>query len=159
MPESAIAIFKQFFEKYPEILTYQDKNGENLGMWAADLGLEEIVILTLNNEEASTQRNAFNDYNTGMIAARSGLEKATLKALDNEEANTQQAENGDTIGISAARSGLKNATQKAFLYPVGRYHKNKYGNSIESLALQNNIRVSQDGLEWEAFANDVVDSL
>lgn len=94
-------------------------------MWAADLGLEEIVILTLDNKEASTQQ-------------------------DND---------GYNIGMWAARSGLKNATQKAFLYPVGRYHKNKYGDSIESLALQNNIRVSQDGLEWEAFANDVVDSL
>lgn len=114
--------FKRLFKKFPELLTMQTEvkkvneyfyGGKlNLGMLAAEYGLEEIVLLVLDNEKASVQQDC-NGKNIGMYAAINGLERAVLKALDNEEASVQQDEKGMNIGMFAAKNGLEEATLKA----------------------------------------------
>ena len=88
-----------------ELLLQQDKNGKNIGMWAAESKLEEAVKKALENKEASLQQNKVG-WNIGMYAAESKLEEAVKKALDNKEASLQQDKNGKTIKDYTVKYGI-----------------------------------------------------
>lgn len=84
------------FRKYPDILTIQDEDGYNLGMFAAIRKLEKSVIIALDNFEASVQQDK-DGWNIGMFAVNSGLEQAALKSMENKEACKQKNRYGETI--------------------------------------------------------------
>ena len=101
-------------EEDERVLLIQDEEvyNRNIGMKAAMLKLEEIVLRSLDNYEASIQQGSAL-HNIGMMAAQNGLEKATLKALDNAEASIQQDNFGKNIGMYAISSKLIDASMKA----------------------------------------------
>ena len=74
----------------------QDKNGRNLGMWAATYGLEKATLKALDNKQASLQQDV-KGRNIGMYAAKKNLKNATIKALQNAEASIQYDKNKKTI--------------------------------------------------------------
>lgn len=81
---------------FPDILTIQDEYGENIGMISVEYGLEQAVLVALNNKEASLQQN-FLGFNIGMLVVLNGYEALTLKAMQNKEACKQKNIDGDTI--------------------------------------------------------------
>lgn len=101
-----------------EILTIPIKYGEeNLGIYAAKLGLENVVLRILDNTQASIYQNHLG-YNIGMIAAKQKMEKATLKALDNPIASIQQNKYGCNIGMLAAANEMEKCVLKALDNPI-----------------------------------------
>ena len=111
----------------------QDKQGRNIGMYAAMLRIETVTLKALDNKEASLQQSK-SGHNIGMYAAISKMENATLKALDNEEASLQQEEYGYNIGMYAAASNLENATSKALDNEKASIQQNKRGYNIGMLS-------------------------
>lgn len=126
----SLAKLNELFETYPEILTIQNREGENLGMIACKMKLEKIVLAILNNHEASIQQDK-NGNNIGIHAVYNNLEEAMLKALDNEEASTEQNNMGYNIGMCAASRGLKKVVEKALQNPAAKAQKTKTGLTIE----------------------------
>lgn len=126
---STIAKFENLFAKHPEILTYQDQYGRNLGMVAGTLGFEQLVLVALDNYEASIQQN-INGANIGMVVALNQLETATLKALDNKVASTQQDKDGWNIGIYAIYSRLEKPALKALDNREASVQLNKDGRNM-----------------------------
>lgn len=104
----------KLIEQDDRVLTIQDSDSKrNIGMIAATLGLENIVLRALDNDIASTQQDRFGD-NIGMLSCRCGLEKCVLKALDNKKASTQKANgSGVNIGMLSVIWGLEKAVLKA----------------------------------------------
>lgn len=88
-------------DKDESLLICQDLNGRNLGMVAAWASCENVVLRTLENEEAVIQTDG-HGQNVGFYSAWKGLAKATLKVLDNPIASIQKNERGSIIGIEAA---------------------------------------------------------
>lgn len=131
--------FVSLLKKYPELLTYQNASGRNLGMKAALCGLEDIVLIALDNYEASVQQTD-TGYNIGMFSAASGLEIATLKALDNQEASIQQNGSGENIGMIAADKYLEQAVLKALDNPVASVQQDKFGKNIGMHAVEHNLK-------------------
>lgn len=124
---------KTLFKRHPELLTYQNLLGCNLGMSVARDGLEDITLIALDNHVASIQQNESGE-NIGMLASDYHLEQAVLKALDNPVASVQQDKFGKNIGMHAVEHGLKQATYKALQNPAARKQKDERGNTIESKA-------------------------
>lgn len=135
---SEIKTLQEMFNKYPEVLTYQDENGMNLGMWACEYKMEPIVLMALDDAEASIQQDKYGQ-NIGMFAAWKELEGASLKALDNVEASVQQEKSGWNIGMRAACKGMAKATAKALQNTQARKQKNVLNDTIESLAKENGL--------------------
>lgn len=104
----------------------------NIGMIAARLGYENIVIETLENEIASVQRNA-NGQNIGMVAALNGLENATLKALENFDASIMQDKMGNNIGIYSAKASLHKAVLMSRLNKISSNQINLNDESIKTI--------------------------
>lgn len=127
---SILKKIKTLFEQHPELLTYQNLLGRNLGMSAALDGLEDITLIALDNYEASIQQNSSGE-NIGMLASDKHLEQAVLKALDNPVASVQQDNFGQNIGMHAVEHDLKQATYKALQNPVARKQKDERGITIE----------------------------
>ena len=96
-----------------DVLTIVNNEGYNIGMIAAKLKLEDVVLRALDNHEASLQQSRIGKMNMGMLSAEYDLEKATIKALDNHKASLQISSFHENIGMKAARCGLENATLKA----------------------------------------------
>ena len=79
-------------EDYPEVLRIQSSSGLNIGMRAAQVYFEKIVLRS--------------------------LEEATLKALDNNEASKQQDDRGYNMAYYVAKSGMIDGFKKILrLYP------------------------------------------
>ena len=95
-----------------ELVTVQDKNGFNLGMHAANSGLNRVVMRVLDNDEASTQQEYTCNFNLGMMCAIDEMEDCVLKALDNKEACLQNSYACKNIGIYAIESNLNTACLK-----------------------------------------------
>lgn len=131
--DEVVAKLGELFTKHPNILTLQNEYGQNLGMIACEDGLQEIVCMILNNEEACVQQD-LSGYNIGMYSAGNGLERATIKSLSNERASVQQDKKGLNIGMYASLNGLEQAVFKALQNPIARRQKSKMGDSIESIA-------------------------
>lgn len=131
--------FVSLFKQYPELLTYQNASGRNIGMKAALCGLESIVLMALDNYEASVQQTV-TGYNIGMFSAASGLEIATLKALDNHEASIQQNESGENVGMLASDRYLEQAVLKALDNPVASVQQDKFGKNIGMHAVEHNLK-------------------
>lgn len=104
----------KLIEKDDRVLTIQDKNDKkNIGMIAASLGLENVVLRALDNDVASIQQDMFG-YNIGMLCAKNGLQKCVLKALDNHEASLQKANGSESnIGMFAVIWDMEEAVLKA----------------------------------------------
>ena len=102
----------ELIERDESVLTIMDSYNQNIGMRAVSLGLEEIVLRSLDNKEASLQQNDWK-RNIGMLSANMGLKRATLKALDNYEASVQLSDDKKNIGMFAAYGGLEDAVIKA----------------------------------------------
>ena len=104
----------KLIEQDDSVLTIQNKDSKrNIGMIAARLGLENVVLRALDNEVASTQQDQFG-FNIGMLSAKSCLEKCVLKALDNPIASVQLAKGSDTnIGMYSVIWGLEDAALKS----------------------------------------------
>lgn len=128
----------RIFAKHPKILTIQNEKGKNLGIIACEKNLEDIVLLILDNYEASVQLDNTGE-NIGMRAAALGLERATLKALNNEVASVQQCKDGFNIGMFAAWKGLEKATLKALDNSEASVQQNRYGINIGMAAAQNGL--------------------
>ena len=131
----------KLIEKDDRVLTIQDKNSKkNIGMMAASLKLENIVLRALDNETASTQQNLFGD-NIGMISARFSLEKCVLKALDNKEASTQKANGSEVnIGMLSAIHCLEKAVIKALDNEEASIQQDIDGSTI-------GMKVAREGME------------
>lgn len=101
-------------EEDDRVLAIQDLNKEhyNIGMIAASLKLENIVLRALDNPIASLQQDK-RKLNLGTISAFYKLENATMKALDNVEASLQQDEWGMNMGMMAANCGMEKCVLKA----------------------------------------------
>lgn len=104
----------KLIEKDDRVLTIQDKNSKkNIGMIAATLGLENVVLRALDNDVASIQQDMFG-YNIGMLCAKTGLQTCVLKALDNPIASLQKAHGSETnIGMFAVIWDMEEAVLKA----------------------------------------------
>lgn len=103
---------KEVIKQHPEILTIQNKHGENLGMIACKKHDEEFAMFCLKSRVASIQRDN-KGRNIGMYACMFGLENVAMKALDNPKASVQIDAKGRNIGMFCALYGLENATIKA----------------------------------------------
>lgn len=121
-------------EENDKVLTLTNENLQSIGMIAADLKLENVVLRALDNEEESTKIDGFVGNNLGMYAAINGLEKATLKALDNHTASCMQNLNCDTIGMIAARSGLTSCVLKALDNKVSSLIQDWHGDNLGMVA-------------------------
>ena len=121
-------------EENDKVLTLTNENLQSIGMLAADLKLENVVIRALDNEEESTKIDGFVGNNLGMYAAINGLEKATLKALDNHAASCMQNSNCDTIGMITARSGLTSCVLKALDNKVSSLIQDWHGDNLGMVA-------------------------
>lgn len=123
-------------EENDKVLTLTNDNLQNIGMLAANLKLENVVLRALDNEEESTKIDGFVGNNLGMYAAINCLERATLKALDNHTASCMQNCNCDTIGMIAARSGLTSCVLKSLDNKVSSLIQNWYGDNLGMVAAQ-----------------------
>ena len=103
--------------------------GENLGMIAADKGLEKFVCFVLDDEKASIQKDIFGK-NIGMKAALNNMQKAVLKALDNPVASIQQNADGKNIGMYCAIECNEEAVLKALENPIAAIQQSKIGRNI-----------------------------
>ena len=121
------------------VLTYQNENGENLGMRAAHAKLENLVLYTLENGEASVQQNN-HGLNIGMYSAIAELPKATLKALDNKVASMQQSEYGNNIGMFACEHDMEDAVIVALDNPIASIQVNFYYQNIGIIAAQRGMK-------------------
>jgi len=119
----------KLIEEDESAITIQNESGTNIGMYAADLELENIVLRVLDNEEASLQQDNYR-MNIGMIAAENGLEKAVLKALDNDKASIQVNCCGQNIGMYAAIYELEDAVIKSLDNPVASLQQDSDGTNI-----------------------------
>lgn len=100
-------------EDCPEILTIQDKDKFNIGHLAAELRLEKLASVALDNEIASIQQDRWG-FNIGMYCAQKGMQELALKALDNKIASLQQCNGvGWNIGMYAAQQGNEEVVLKA----------------------------------------------
>lgn len=86
----------------PYLLTIQDNRGLNLGMIAADYGLERVVVKCLDNETASLQVDN-NGQTIGIHAAIAFLKKATIKAMRNRDAYWHMDNEGQRISNYAGK--------------------------------------------------------
>lgn len=86
----------------PYLLTIQDNRGLNLGMIAADYGLERVVVKCLDNETASLQVDN-NGQTIGIHAAIAFLKKATIKAMKNSYAYWHMDNEGQRISNYAGK--------------------------------------------------------
>lgn len=121
-------------EENDKVLTLTNDNLQNIGMLAANLKLENVVLRALDNEVEATKIDGFDGNNLGMYAAINGLEKATLKALDNHAASCMQNCSCDTIGMIAARSGLTSCVLKALDNKVASRIQDWYGDNLGMVA-------------------------
>lgn len=145
---STIAKFENLFAKHPELVAYQNKYGQNLGMIAGTLGFEQLVLVALDNYEASIQQSQTGS-NIGMISASNRLETATLKALDNEVASTQQDNFGWNIGICAIYWWLEKPALKALDNPKASVQLNKDGRNMGMVA----VLKGMDKVAYKALQN------
>lgn len=100
-------------EDCPEILTIQDKDKFNIGHLAAELRLEKLTSVALDNEIASIQQDRWG-MNIGMYCAQKDMQELALKALDNKIASCQQCNGvGWNIGMYAAQQGNEVVVLKA----------------------------------------------
>lgn len=136
---SILKKIKTLFKQHPELLTYQNLLGCNLGMSVARDGLENITLIALDNHVASIQQS-HTGYNIGMFSAASRLEIATLKALDNHEASIQQNESGENIGMLASDYHLEQAVLKALDNPVASVQQDKFGKNIGMHAVEHGLK-------------------
>ena len=118
-----------YIEENDEVLTIQNEYGSNIGMLAADLKLENIVLRSLDNPIASTQQNTYRE-NIGIRSACNRLERATLKALDNHEASLQCDEFGLNIGMMAANCEMENVVLKALDNKEACRHIDLWGDNL-----------------------------
>lgn len=122
-----------------DVLKIVDKEGYNIGMLAAKLKLEDVVLRALDNMEASLQQSYIGKMNIGMYAAEYDLEKATIKALDNAEASLQQSTYRENIGMKAAKYGLEEATIKALDNYEASIQQDFWGYNIGMYAVQSRL--------------------
>jgi hypothetical protein len=92
----------RIIKEKPYILTMQDNRGLNLGMIAADYGLERVVVKCLDNETASLQVDN-NGQTIGIHAAIAFLKKATIKAMRNRYAYWHLDNDGQRISNYAEK--------------------------------------------------------
>ena len=112
------------------VLTIVDNFWNNIGMTAADLGIESVALRALDNEKASIQQNK-NKKTIGMIAAYSRLENVVDKALDNEKACTLQDYSNQNLGcIVADFLGNEQLTIKALSNETASLQQDVYGKNI-----------------------------
>lgn len=119
--------------------TILDELGRNLGMLCATEGNEDLVLIALDNHNASIHTSHNSGNNIGMFAASRGMVRATIKALDNPVASLQQNIEGDNIGMICAR--VMNGNEKmtdCFEYAAKNQkalmQTNTTGNSMLTLA-------------------------
>ena len=86
--------------------------GKNIGMMAAELGLEKVVLRALDNNEASIQTDC-HGQNLGIYAARYDMETAVLKSMDNKDSVLQQDIDCCNIAMYAVCHNMKQAVAKA----------------------------------------------
>lgn len=124
---------------YPELLTVQDEHKQNIGIICAKFGLEQSVLVALQDNEASLQQDE-SGMNIGMWCAIGQLFNAVVNALDNNEASLQQDCWGRNIGMFCAMLKLETATLKAL---------NNYQASLQQDETGFNIGIyaAQSGLE------------
>jgi len=124
--------------------TFGDEE-ENLGMIAAQHGMENAVIQSLVHKDSCTQqsKSRYNyGKNIGMFAACNKLENATFIALDNEKASSQTDENGNTISMYACKHGISNAIIKSLKHPTYPIQQNNYGLNMGMILASNGNRLS-----------------
>ena len=117
-----------------------EKTGANIGMYAAYLRLENVVLRTLDNSVAATQRD-IHGKNIGMYAAYNGLRRAALKALDNDVASCQQEKNHKmTIGMLCANAGFEEGVIKALDNKKARRLKDIDGRNLGIYSACNQLK-------------------
>ena len=122
--------------------TIKDDYGNNLGANCALAHKEDLVIESLKNPYARTQKCMWG-RTIGMFAAEECLHHATEKALTYPDASIQQNCNGHNIGMICAMKikddrRMANLVSIAFQNPIARSQKSLKGDTIESLSKQNN---------------------
>lgn len=101
----------------PELLTYQNENGFNIGMLAAYHGVvKSLIVKSLQNPVAACQQDK-NGKTIGMKCCESNLEDMVLLALDNKQASLLQDNYNFNIGHFAVIRSMKSATLKVLEYP------------------------------------------
>lgn len=151
--DEVVEKLNNLFAKHPNILTLQNEEGQNLGMVACEMKLQEIVCIILNDKEAGVQQDAMG-CNIGMYCACNGLEKATIKSLSNEEASIQQDKKGFNIGMYASFYGLEQAVFKALQNSIARKQLSRTGNTIESIAVDNGLKKIVD-IFYQTYGYDI----
>jgi len=116
-------------EENDYVLNIQNEDGCNIGMRAANLKLENVVLRALDNPIASTQQDQDGD-NIGMKSVLNRLEKASLKALDNYEASIQQDKFKCNIGMMAANYEMENVALKALDNYDASIQQDEWGENI-----------------------------
>ena len=124
--------------KNPMAEIQQDNHRMNIGMYAAQSGMEDATLNALNNLEASTQQDV-NGKNIGMYAAQNGLELATYKSLIHPYASIQQDIIGYNIGMYAADSKLEGPTMRAMDNKILFYQQDQLGESVATKAIDNGL--------------------
>lgn len=132
-----------------KVLTFQfSRFSENIGMTASRLGLEKVVLRSLDNEDASIQQNR-KGVNIGMMAAIHGLEEATFKSLDNEIASVQQNQQGFNIGMYAALMGMETCVLKSLDNEVSSKQSNSTSWNIGKFSYLNNLEKATEKYEQQ----------
>lgn len=129
--------------------TFGDEE-ENLGMIAAQYGMENAVIQALVHKDACTQQSkSKQNYgkNIGMFAACNKLENATFIALDNKLACSQLDELGNTIPLYACENKISNAIIKGLKHPEYPLHQNDDGFNMSMILACNDSRLTIMALE------------
>ena len=119
----------KWIEEDPDCLRDRTIASTNIGMYAAEVGLDKVVLRCLDDDVASTQVD-HDGMNIGMYAAQYGLEDCVIKALNNKVASLQQDVNGCNLGMYAAIYELKVATLKALDNHEASIQQNDLGNNI-----------------------------
>ena len=131
----------------PEILTIQDKDKFNIGHLAAELRLEKIASIALDNEIASIQQDRWG-FNIGMYCAQKGMQELALKALDNKIASLQQCNGvGWNIGMYAIDDYMVDASLKAIKNNEARQQKSNQNKDFYSIAVEKGFKPIIEELE------------
>ena len=120
-----------YYHRAKGILTLQrESDGKNIGMRAAEMGLEETTIKALYSDIASTQVDKFG-RNIGIYSAINGLKLATYIALQNPEAKYQEDIYGGNIEFY--ESSYEHRKSKEIISPL-KEPFNKIMQEIKDLA-------------------------
>ena len=103
----------KIISNYPKVVTIQDAEGRNLGMYCAIHQLEKSVLKILDNMTASLQQDR-NGQNIGMYCANFKLQNATLKAYQNKYAKSQRDKNKKSIEDYATENNIELYKTKKF---------------------------------------------